>query len=188
MPCRPNPTCNYPLEQITECRKAAIEESMIVCGKANQSTGEAWLAATGLACVPACLRAYRQGQTDVTDLRCTNSYSYCSCVLEPVSQTFTSILFVYVFSHRHPWAFYLEFFLYLSVSFIYFVSFTSRLVQHIGTGHVSTTPQGHLLRWSLSFDFKLSKYHRLLWAFILSPSVSFYFLTFHRPIWLFYLY
>ena len=58
-----------------------LEEYMIVYGQANQSTGEAWLAATGLAYVTACLRAYPLGQTDVTDsVRCRNSYCYCRCM------------------------------------------------------------------------------------------------------------
>ena len=40
------------MRHVTVCNGS---RSMIVCGKANQSTGEAWLAATGLACVPACV-------------------------------------------------------------------------------------------------------------------------------------
>ena len=70
-----------PLACETLFSQYVAEEYMIVYGQANQSTGEAWLAATGLAYVPACLRAYPLGQTDVTDsVRCTNSYSYYRCM------------------------------------------------------------------------------------------------------------
>ena len=87
---------------------------MVLCGKANQSTWEAWLAATGLACVTACLRAYPLGQTDVTVL-CdaptpTTAVAYCDmaricltdfcehfiCLRFP-PQTSTSILFILFF-------------------------------------------------------------------------------------------
>ena len=101
------------------------------------------LAATGLACVPACLRAYPLGQTDVTNLRCTNSYSYCRCILWQARicltdfcehficlrfppQTSTSICFFVVdhFLHSLLWVFYLYYFTVFSEYFFICINFT----------------------------------------------------------------
>ena len=63
---------------------------------------------SGLACVPACLRAYSLGQTDVTYLRC-NKYTALSILLTHsllINLFYLALLcvflFVTVFSHRLP--------------------------------------------------------------------------------------